>query len=187
MSIYETVADEDPDYPTDEFGRPDGRDHHYRIPYTDEAAINIATWTLHDTINPDRLVSGWSGFSGNQIAYLGIQTHDSKGHIDGLAQYSHSPDWRDAGILTDVEEYRHAVGGGTRLEGTFKYHATPEAYPVTLTFRTVVDLTLTEFEEALDSLGETWTEEVQPAIRWAKDEAVEEFDDSAYYDHDPDE
>jgi len=93
MSIYETAADEDPDYPTDKWGRPDGRDHHYRIPYSDEVAI----------------------------------------------------------------------------------------------FRTVVDLTLTEFEEALDSLGETWTEEVQPAIRWAKDEAMAEFDDSAYYSNGPDE
>jgi hypothetical protein len=187
MSLHETAADEDPDYPTDKWGRPDGRDHHYRIPYSDEVAINIATWTLHDTINPDRLVSEWSEFSGNQIDYLGIQTHDSKGHIDGLAQYAHSSDWRDAGILTDVEEYRHARGGGTRIVGTFDYYPTPEAHPVTLRFDTAVDLTLTEFEEALDSLGETWTEEVQPAIRWSKDEAMEEFDDSAYYDDAPDE
>jgi len=182
MSSLKTAGDEDPDYPTDEFGRPDGRDHHYRIPYSDETAVRLATWTLHGTINADRLVSEWDGFSGDQLEYLGIQTHDSKGHIDGLAKYAHSPDWRDAGVLTDVEEYRHARGGGTRIVGTFKFSPVPEAYPITLTFDTAVDLTLTEFEDAMDALGETWTEEVQPAIRWAKDEAMEEFDDSAYYD-----
>jgi len=182
MSSLKTVGDEDPDYPTDKFGRPDGRDHHYRIPYSDETAVRLATWTLHGTINADRLVSEWDGFSGDQLEYLGIQTHDSKGHIDGLAKYAHSPDWRDAGVLTDVEEYRHARGGGTRIVGTFKFSPVPEAYPITLTFDTAVDLTLTEFEDAMDALGETWTEEVQPAIWWAKDEAMEEFDDSAYYD-----
>jgi hypothetical protein len=162
------------DYPTDKFGRATGRNHHYRIPYSDEVAMNIATWTLHDTINAERVVTEWGDFSGNQLRYFGLETIDSKGHIDGLAKYSHSPDWSDAGILTDVQEYRHATGGGTRIVGSFKFSPTPHGYPVTLKFDTAVDLTVTEFEDALEDLGQTWTEEVAGPIRWAKDDAMAE-------------
>jgi hypothetical protein len=111
MTLRTRNSDGSEDYPTDEFGRATGRNHHYRIPYSDEVAMNIATWTLHDIINAERVVTEWGDFSGNQLRCFGLETIDSKGHIDGLAKYSHSPDWSDAGILTDVQEYRHATGG----------------------------------------------------------------------------
>lgn len=174
MTLGTRNSDGSEDYPTDEFGRATGRNHHYRIPYSDEVAMNIATWTLHDIINAERVVTEWGDFSGNQLRYVGLETIDSKGHIDGLAKYSHSPDWSDAGILTDVQEYRHATGGGTRIVGSFKFSPTPHGYPVTLEFETAVDLTVTEFEDALEDLGDTWAEEVAGPIRWAKDEAIEE-------------
>jgi len=170
----------DADYPTDEFGRPDGRDYHYRIPLNNETAMRLATWALHGMLRyDDRFVVEWDGFAGSELEYLGIRTMDSKGYLAGLAEYAHSPRWESVGPMTDVEEYRqNPSGAGTLVRGTFDYDPTGEGAYRSLEFETVVDLTPTEFAEAYDTLGETWSEEVRPVIRWAKDDAIEAYNEA---------
>lgn len=166
---------EDKPYPTDEIGRPDGRNYHYRIPLNDYRAVRLATWALHDRVAyKNRLVSKWDGFSGDELSYMGIQTHDNKGHLKGLAEYSHSAKWQDGPRFTDVDEYR-GVSGGTKVKGTFKY--TENHCTRTLEFETAVGLTPKEFEKAAEEMGEEWRK-VQDAIQWAKDEAIEQFQEA---------
>lgn len=108
----------DSGYPTDDFGRPTGRDHHYRIPLNDTAALRIAVladghrWLKIDTDNSCDCDKRWSEAC--------VQTSDSKGHIPGLAEYEVSKEWESPwgpGRLEDLE-IRNANGGGTKVKGT---------------------------------------------------------------------
>jgi len=167
----------DADYPTDEFGRPDGRDYHYRIPTDNDAAMMLASWALHGRVKySDRLVSKWGGFSGDDgVSYIGIETRDNKGHLDGLAKYAHSPEWRDMGVMSDIDEYRqNPSGAGTKVRGTFRCSPDDPHTEITLEFDTVVDLTPTELEAAYENMGDDW-DSAQDSIHWAKQDAIEEY------------
>ena len=172
--------DLDVSYKTDDFGRPDDADYHYRIPLNDDRAMRLATWALHEIVHySDRFVVSWDGFAGDSLSYMGIRTNDRKGHLRGLAEYAHSPRWEDAGVMTDVDRYRqNPSGAGTKVVGSFRASPVDPHAEVTLTFDTVVDLTPTEFEAALEARGDAWDEHVRPAIRWAKDDAVEAYQEA---------
>jgi hypothetical protein len=171
------LSDDDAQYPTDDFGRPDGRDYHYRIPMNDDRAMRLATWALHGRLHyDDRFVVEWDDFAGD-LGYIGLRTMDSKGHLTGLAEFAYSPRWESVSDRQTcaVDEYRqNPSGGGTKLVGTFRYSPTAEGFPVTLEYETVVSLTPTEFEAALENRGDDWSE-VRDAIRWAKQDAQEDY------------
>lgn len=170
--------DDDVPYPTDEFGRPAGRDYHYRVPMNDDRAMRLATWALHGMLHYDgRLVSQWREFAGNSAAYIGLQTHDSKGHLQGLAEYAYSPRWEDVSDVETclIDEYRqNPSGGGTKVRGTFEYDPTGDGAYRTLEYDTVVGLTPTEFEAALETRGDDWAQ-VRDAVHWAKQDAIEAY------------
>ena len=174
-----TDADDEVSYKTDEFGRPDDRDYHYRIPLNDDRAFRLATWALHSMVHyDDRFVVEWDGYSGSQLSYMGIRTRDSKGHLRGLAEFAHSPRWKNVETpLTEVDEYRqNPAGGGTKIKGTFRASPVDPHAEVRLTFETVVDLTPTEFETALENGGGTlWEDEVRDPIHYAKQDAIEDY------------
>ena len=164
----------DKDYPETEWGRPDGRDYHYRVPLADDAAAELAFRALKGRFPyGDRFVVEWDEFAGDELSYIGIRTNDSKGHLVGLAEFAHSPRWRDAGVMTDIDEYR-PVGGAVRIRGSFIAYPEPHNR-VSLTFDTTVNAAIDEFETALDSMdGEVWTQ-ITMAMSWAKDEAIEQY------------
>lgn len=160
------------DYPTDRYGNPDGRDYHYRIPLNDDMAVRLASWALNGMVSySDRWVVEWDGFSGNSLDYMGIKTHDSRGHLDGLAEYAHSPKWESMGPMTDIDEYR-GVSGGTKIRGTFRVDPMSFNGVNKLQFKTTVGVTPSELEKAAENRGETWRD-IQESLRWAKDDAME--------------
>jgi len=163
----------DNSYATDEFGRPDGRDHHYRIPLNDERAVTLASRALKGMWPySDRFVVEWDGFAGDSLRFMGIRTNDSKGHLDGLADCSHSPRWESCGPMTEVDEYRD-YHGGTKVRGSFR--ASPEPHmEITLSFDGVVDMNKSDFEAALENRGDDWND-VQRQLSWLKDERLEEY------------
>jgi len=161
------------DYPTDKFGNPDGRDYHYRIPLNDKSAMRKAAWALHEMVfYKDRFVVEWDEFSGDKISYMGIRTHDSKGHLDALAEYAHSPKWQNLGPMSDIDEYRYSSKGATKVKGTFRVD--PQSFNgiQRLSFKTVVSATPSELESAYEQRGDTWSE-IQDSIHWAKQDAME--------------
>jgi len=168
---------EDVSYKTDDFGRPDDVDYHYRIPLNDDRAVRLASWALHGMVHyQDRFVVSWDGFAGDSISYMGIRTHDSMGHLDGLAEYAYSPRWQDAGRMTDIDRYRqNPSGAGTKVVGTFRGSPVDPAVEVVMEFETVLDLTPTEFADAESNRGDVWTGVVKPAVRWAKADAVDDY------------
>lgn len=172
--------DDDVSYKTDDFGRPDDADYHYRIPLNDTRAVRLATWALHGMVHySDRFVVEWADFAGDGLSYMGIRTNDRKGHLSGLAQFAYSPRWETAGVMTDVDRYRqNPSGAGTKVVGSFRASPVDPHAEVSLTFETVVALTPTEFESALETRGDAWDEHVRPAIMWAKDDAVKAYQDA---------
>lgn len=167
-------SDTDPNYPTDDFGRPDGRDYHYRVPLNDERAATLASRALNGLAPfQDRFVVSWDEFSGDKIAYLGIRTHDSKGHLMGLAEYAHSPKWQNVGPMSDIDEYRSGRSGGTKVRGSFRVDPQSFNGVSKLSFTTVLDVTPTELEAALSERGDTWRD-IQETIRYAKDDSMEQ-------------
>ena len=173
-----TDVNDDVPYPTDEFGRPDGRDYHYRIPLDDDRAMRLAVWALNGMVHyDDRFVVEWDDFAGDGLSYIGLRTNDSKGHLKGLAEYAYSPRWEYVSDVqtTAVDEYRqNPSGGGTKIVGTFDYDPTGDGVYRTLSYETVVNLTPTEFEAALENRGDDW-EAVRDAIHWAKEDAQAEY------------
>lgn len=169
---------EEVQYKTDDFGAPADRDYHYRIPLDDDAAVRRASWALNEMLMyDDRFVAEWSDFAGDSIRYMGLRTLDHKGHLNGLEEYAFSPRWEDAGTpMTDVDRYRqNPNGSGTKVVGSFRASPVDPHAEVTLTFDAVVDLTPTEFADALNGLGEAWNAEVRDPINWAKEEAIEAY------------
>lgn len=173
-----TRHSDDESYPTDEFGRPVGNDHHYRIPMNDDAGMMLARWALHGIGRYDeRFVVEWDGFAGDAVSYFGLRTNDSKGHLAGLAEYAYSPRWEDVSDRTTtlVDEYRqNPSGAGTKVVGTFRYDPTGDGAYRTLEYDTVVDATPTAFAEALETRGDTW-DDIRRSIQWAKDDAIEAY------------
>jgi hypothetical protein len=161
------------DYPTDRFGNPDGRNYHYRIPLNNDKAMRLATWALHEMVYyQDRFVTEWDEYSGDRMSYMGIQTHDNKGHLDKLAKYAHSPKWQNMGVMSDIDEYRSGTSGGTKVKGSFGVDPMSFNGISTLTFETTLDVTPTELEDASENRGDVW-KDIQMSIRWAKDESME--------------
>jgi len=160
-------------YKTDRFGRPDDRDYHYRIPLNNDAAMRKASLALNGMFPySDRFVVRWDEHSGDSLSYMGIKTHDSKGHLDGLAKFSHSPKWQNLGRHTDINEYRQNPKGGTIIKGTFRVDPQSFNGHSRLSFKTTIAETPTELEQAYENMGDTW-QNVQDAVRWAKDDAME--------------
>jgi len=164
----------DKPYKTDRFGSPDDRDYHYRIPLNDDRGMRLATWALHEIVHyKDRFVVEWDGYSGDKLSYMGIKTHDSKGHLKGLAEYAHSPKWQNLGVMSDINEYRqNPKGSGSQVKGTFRVD--PQSFNgiQRLSFKTVVSATPTKLESAYEQRGDTW-DEIQDSIHWAKQDAME--------------
>lgn len=160
-------------YPTDEFGRPNGRNYHYRIPVNDSGAYRRAVWALHEMVlYKDRFVTEWKEFSGDKLSYIGLQTHDNKGHLKGLEEYAHSDQWQDLGMHSDIEEYRY-YKGGTKVRGTF--NVDPQSFQgvSSLEFTTTLDVTPKELEEAYENMGDTW-QSIQMTLSWVKNDAMEQ-------------
>jgi len=103
---------------------------------------------------------------------MGIQTHDNKGHLKGLEQFSHSPKWKNLGVMSDIDEYRSGYNGGTKIKGTFRVDPQSLNDCTHLSFDTTVDVTPTEFEKAYEERNETW-QEIQQSVQWAKQDAME--------------
>jgi len=165
---------EEKPYPTDEFGRPDGRDYHYRIPLNNDRAARLASLALNGMFPfKDRFVVEWKEFSGDSLSYIGLRTNDSKGHLKGLAEYSHSPKWESLGVHSDIDEYRPGYSGGTKIKGTFRVDPQSFNGATQLTFQTTIDQTPKELEKAYDSMGDTW-QKVLEQVRWAKDDSMEQ-------------
>lgn len=162
-------------YKTDRFGSPNDRDYHYRIPLNNDRAMRLASWALNGMVHyQNRFVVEWDGYSGDKLAYMGIKTHDSKGHLKGLEEYAHSPKWQNMGVMSDIEEYRqNPSGSGTQIKGSFRVDPMSFNGVQKLSFKTVVDPTPTELKEAYEQRGDTW-DKIQDSIRWAKEESMEQ-------------
>jgi len=161
-------------YKTDERGRAADRDYHYRIPKQNNRAMRNAALALRGMFPyPNRLVDTWKEFSGNSLEFFGIKTIDSKGHLQRLERFSHSPKWNDADGCFVISEYRQNPHGGTKITGRFSVD--PESFNgiSRLQYTTAIDPTPTELEAAIKNRGETWMK-IQKAIEHAKTEAIEE-------------
>jgi len=168
-----------PDYPTDEFGRPDGRDFHYRVPLGDEPAATLAMMALKGMGRYDeRFVARWKDYSARKPgAYIGLETHDSKGHLAGLAEYAHSPAWEDVSdrVSTDVDEFRqNPTGRGTKFRGTVDVDPTGDGVYRSVEYDAVVTtVTPSEFRDAL--MGGDGSDDVRDAIHFAQRDAADEY------------
>ena len=163
-------------YKTDRFGNPNDRDYHYRIPLNNDRAMRLASWALNGMVHyQDRFVVEWEEYSGDTLSYMGIRTHDSKGHLKGLEEFAHSPKWQNLeSPMTDIQEYRqNPSGSGTVIKGSFRVDPQSFNGVSKLTFKTTIELTPTEFTEAFENRTDEW-QSVQEAIRWAKDESMEQ-------------
>jgi len=163
------------DYQTDDFGRANDRDYHYRIPLNNDRAMRLASWALNGMVHyQDRFVVKWDNYSGDKLSYMGLKTHDSKGHLQGLEEFAHSPKWQNLeSPMSEIQEYRqNPSGSGTVIKGSFRVD--PQSFNGInrLSFKTVLELTPTEFEKAFDNRNDEW-KTVQNSIRWAKDESME--------------
>jgi len=162
-------------YKTDRFGTPDDRNYHYRIPLNNDCAMRLASWALNSVLQyQNRFVVEWDGYSGDKLAYMGIKTHDSKGHLIGLEEYAHSPKWKNMGVMSDIDEYRqNPTGSGTQVKGSFRVDPMSFNGVQKLSFKTVVNPTPTELKEAYEQRGDTWDTVIR-TIEYAKDESMEQ-------------
>jgi len=121
----------------------------------------------------DRFVVEWDEYSGDELSYMGIRTHDNKGHLKRLEQYVHSPKWQNLGSMSDINEYRYHAKGATKVKGSFRVD--PQSFNGInkLQFTTVLDVTPSELESAYEQRGSTW-DDIQQSLRWAKDDAMEQ-------------
>jgi len=103
---------------------------------------------------------------------MGIKTHDSKGHLKGLAEYAHSPKWQNLDVMSDIDEYRQNPQGGTIVKGSF--NVDPQSFNgiQRLSFKTAVEATPTELESAYEQRGDTW-DVIQDSIHYAKQDSME--------------
>ena len=161
-------------YKTDKHGRAADRDYHYRIPKQNDRAMRNAALALHGMFPySNRLVDTWKEFSGNSLEFFGIRTIDSKGHLQRLERFSHSPKWNDAKGCLLISEYRQNPHGGTKITGRFSVDPVSFSGISRLQYTTTVDPTPTELEAAIKNRGETWIK-IQKTIEHAKTEAIEE-------------
>ena len=163
-------------YKTDKFGNPNDRDYHYRIPLNNDRAMRLASWALNGMVHyQDRFVVEWEEYSGDTLSYMGIRTHDSKGHLKGLEEFAHSPKWQNINSpMSDISEYRqNPSGSGTMIKGSFRVDPQSFNGVSKLTFKTTIELTPTEFTQAFENRTDEW-QSVQESIRWAKDESMEQ-------------
>lgn len=159
-------------YPTDEFGRPDGRDYHYKIPFDDSRAlrkVRIAEkvkgrWITHESsAKRDGRLDGCEHY----------QTHDNKGPISGIGEYEYSQQWEYPFGPGRMESLRArpntAGGGGTKIEGTVPaYDEGGYRYNLEVSFTS--DLTMTQLRGMDDETYDTITEE----LHWAEQDAHEQ-------------
>lgn len=103
-------------YPTTEYGTPNGRNYTYRIHIDSpdfDRMCRIMRWNLRDiTMNPKGVHS--------PFPFVAFRTFDRKGRVKGMNKWLFSPSWEPApfgrGRYGSLE-MRNANGGGTRLKG----------------------------------------------------------------------
>ena len=160
---------ENNDYPTDEFGRPDGRDYHYRIPLNDKIAMSILR--MKKQHSERHIVDQCHD---QPLGYVCCKTNDSKGPISGLESYQHSEQWErpfTKGERADWE-VRYAQHGGTKIKGTITAFNRCGG-KVTVPFDTVVDMTLSEVKAAANGSLEELNE-LADEMHWVRRDAIEE-------------
>lgn len=161
---------EDKPYPTDEFGRPNGRNYHYRIPLDDSRAMRKAR--IAEKIKGR--VLEWDCCDDNPIGYTCVQTHDNKGPISGLGEYEYSKQWERPFGPGKYENLRirYNNGGGTKIKGsvwTCDEYGTEYQLPI----NTAVDLTVGEVKDAIENCGDKWNQLLE-SIQWAIEDSLEE-------------
>lgn len=158
-------------YPTDEFGRADGRNYHYKIPLDDKRALSKLRVA-------DKVKGRWfekessASRDGKLDGCIHVQTKDDKGPISGLSEYEYSKEWEYPFGPGRMENLRvrpnTSGGGGIKVNGTVPaYGGAGFRYDLEVSF--VSELTMSEARDMTDEAYDTITNE----LHWAEQEAHE--------------
>lgn len=161
------------DYPTNEWGDPDGKNYHYRIHLNDRSGMFRAGRALR---SDERFVVECDCCS---FPYFGIKTMDEKGHIPWLTEYSRDERWTAPFPHRDWE-INYASHGGTRIEGTFT--ATDEhGMEISVPFKGRVSLTKSEVEAvARNEADSEKVERFQTAMDWIQEDAMDDYREAVW-------
>lgn len=178
-----TTSNQKRSYPTDEFGRPDGRNYQYRISLDDGRALRKASIA-------DKFMGRWVEWdsTGDNVPFgcVHIRTHDNKGHIPGLATCVHSHAWEDMptgpGRLEGLEMRQSTSrGGGTKIKGSVYAGATIYGAQFNyLHITTAVEATPGQIRKAYN--GDLATDDaddvrdqIEDAVHWAIQDRMDEL------------
>lgn len=166
------------DYPEDWMGNPDGRDYHYRFHANDEEA-----WRK---LRKARWMGRWFELYPRDMKHLRVKlphvtlkTYDHKGHIEGMATYSCSPDWQVVPYSRGKWEMKHGSRGGSKLRCE---EYTGDTWG-TVTVEFTVEATPGEIKDAYENgvnEGEIETS-IRNGIRWAVDERIDELREEEWH------
>ncbi|QIR31278.1 putative CxxC motif protein [Halorubrum virus Serpecor1] len=160
------------DYPEDWMGNPDGRDYHYRFHANDEEA-----WKR---VRKARWMGRWFELYPRDMKHLRVKlphvtlkTYDHKGHIEGMAKYSCSPNWQVVPYSRGKWEMKHGSRGGSKLRCE---EYTGEKWG-TVTVEFTVEATPKEIREAYENgVNEAEIEDsIRNGLHWAVEERIDEL------------
>jgi hypothetical protein len=160
------------DYPEDWMGNPDGRDYHYRFHANDEEA-----WKR---LRKARWMGRWFELYPRDMKHLRVKlphvtlkTYDHKGHIEGMATYSCSPDWQVVPYSRGKWEMKHGSRGGSKLR--CEEYVGETWGKVTVDF--TVEATPKEIRDAYENgVNEAEIERsIAEALHWAVEERIDEL------------
>jgi hypothetical protein len=166
------------DYPEDWMGNPDGRDYHYRFHANDEEA-----WRK---LRKARWMGRWFELYPRDMKHLRVKlphvtlkTYDHKGHIEGMATYSCSPDWQVVPYSRGKWEMKHGSRGGSKLRCE---EYTGDTWG-TVTVEFTVEATPGEIKDAYENgVNEAEIEtSIRNGIRWAVDERIDELREEEWH------
>ncbi|AGM10860.1 hypothetical protein M192_gp019 [Halorubrum tailed phage 8] len=166
------------EYPEDWMGNPDGRDYHYRFHANDEEA-----WKK---LRKARLMGRWFEMYPRDMKHLRVKlphvtlkTYDHKGHIEGMAKYSCSPDWQVVPYSRGKWEMKHGSRGGSKLRCE---EYTGEKWG-TVTVEFTVEATPGEIKDAYENgVNEAEIEaSIRNGLHWAVEERIDELREEKFH------
>lgn len=158
-------------YPVDEFGRPNGRNYHYKIPLDDSRALRKVR--IADKIKGRFIERNPTDCS---LYHVTFKTHDNKGPISGVEEYQHSEQWESPFTKSRYSglEVRYANNGGTKVKGTVVNYG--EVGRNDIVVNTTIDMTLGEVKKAANHESDELYNEFREKMNWVERESPTQRD-----------
>jgi hypothetical protein len=114
-----------------------------------------------------------------KLPHVTLKTYDHKGHIEGMATYSCSPDWQVVPYSRGKWEMKHGSRGGSKLRCE---EYTGDTWG-TVTVEFTVEATPGEIKDAYENgVNEAEIEtSIRNGIRWAVDERIDELREEEWH------